>query len=134
MVRIGLIIYLIFLGLAEPLLCPCSAHQFVSSGAEGAPCEVPMPPCCPVFPSAPFRGECPGGPQCPCRSGAETVALPSSGSLQTRQAEGTSHQHCDGSYLRWWKIALLHTNLGARADGAILSSRDRLHFNCVMRC
>lgn len=145
MVRVGVLIYLILFGVVEPLLCPCFAQQFVSSlsasNSEGTLREVPTRPCCPVLPTpargAPLEGQCPCGPQCPCQSRAETVALPSSRTQLARPAAGKVRSHLFGAaYLRWSNIALLNANLIsiAKLDGAFLSPRDRLHVICLMRC
>lgn len=142
MVRIGLVIFLILFGPVEPLLCPCFARQFLSShllsNLEGKPAQGSSRPCCPIIPApisgAPLRGQ--SSPcHCPCQSRGENMGLPSSRAAQVRESAGNVRDSFFSPSWVWWSnFASLYANrsLFERTNGAVLSTRDRLHVICLL--
>lgn len=144
MLRVGLLIYLIVVGLVEPLLCPCFVQHFLTSDSaliSGETAQCCTWPCCPGIPScahgAPCSGPAPCGSQCPCQSRTETFALPATRAHQVRNSTvKVRQQHSDLALADWSNLARLGETFASQTarDGAFLSPRDRLHRICLLRC
>lgn len=143
--RWALIIYLMLLGPAEPVLCPCSLQLFVSSGPTlgslGTLRGVPECSCCAIGSMftifAQERGPLPTDSQCPCQCQAGNEVLP----LVRKQEGSPSTDKARGSLLSAPQLLLSSTvslNASLRSNvrngGTILSPRNRLRVLCLMRC
>ncbi len=148
MVRTGSAIYMMFVTLAGPLLCPCAATRFFTppspANAEATHAIASSPcRCCPRVPGAPAasprggRHPAPAQAPCPCPShGHSAVAIPP---LRVQQAGVALSGPHDGpqlvALLPW--VGLAHLGVAAmasRPSHAFASPQGRLHAYCILRC
>lgn len=149
MLRIGLAIYLTFVTLAGPLLCPCSFPRFFAphtrSNADAPPAIPPRCPCCPGLPATSAnlptsdQHRAPDQAPCSCQTdGHRVVALLPQ---RVKQAGAAIPDLLVGLQLdvlfRWADFASLGA-VGiptvADATPSFLSPADRLHVLCLLRC
>lgn len=151
MVRFGLSIYLMIVSLAGPLLCPCSAPQFLSffsAQKSGETADTtPSCPCCPKLPklpSSPTRSlpedeQQPKVPptECPCQSHGHRAPLISARIQQNRQAADRLDSDLFHPALLWWTNFASSTLACGATDAAsrpFFNPKDLLFVFHFLRC
>lgn len=153
MLRFGVSIYLMLATLAGPLLCPCSAPQFLSYfsalNAEETAATASCP-CCPKLPNLPLsptrnqsqdeheptRTIPPG--QCPCQEhGHGSTALHSARIQHARQTANSLHDGLSNAPLLCW-TNFHHVALALETNNApsrrFFNPRDLLFALHILRC
>lgn len=148
MVRVGVSIYLMFVTLAGPLLCPCSTSSWYTSTAStdtNAPPRVARScPCCPRPTTAsrehPRGGEQPAPAQTPCSCpshGHRVVAFPPQRVQHiTQDAGGTLDGVHLGLLFCWADLAWLAQGAASPrpSDRLFLDPQDLLRVFHILRC
>lgn len=149
MARIGLLIYLMIVTLAGPLLCPCSAPQFLGSfllkESEGLFGGSASCPCCPKLPtlfnSVPGGERQPAPPPSPCSCPSHelrVLALLPHRLQQARQSAFSLPEPLQPDVLlQWTGVASLTVAMAApeaEADRSFLNPKELLHVFHFLRC